>query len=171
MRRLIAFFVLLLSAYVGFEIHTSASSMLGPVFVLLAAIVAFLAGAVLVFNLRITKPGMYRDSGFGMYEPVGVGIGTLGLLIFALAPLAIAARGVYRGFLPAFGSGPDIVFSQKPVAFVLNFSVWVAIGLGVLWLLRKSVASRKKAKAQAEEDSDNAFQNTNRTPHDHRNPG
>ena len=114
MRRLIAFFVLLLAAYAGFEIHATASSMLAPVFVLLAPIVAFLAGA---------------------------------------------------------GSGPEIVFSRNPVAFLLNFPVWLAIGLGVLWLLRISVASRKKAKTQAAEDSDNAFRNTNRTSHDHRNPG
>lgn len=152
MRRLIALLVLLLAAYAGFEIHASTSSMLAPVFVLLAVIVGFLAAAVLVFDLRITKPGMYRDSGFGMVEPVGFGIGSLGLLLFGLVPLVIAGRGLYRGFLPAFGDGPDIVLAQTPATFLLNFLVWVAIGLVFLWLLRKSVASRKAAKRLAQRE-------------------
>jgi len=151
MRRIIALIVLFIDVYVG--IRHAEFGMLGPVVVLAAVLVAILAGAVVVFNLSFTRPGPSQDSGFGMSSPVGIGIGIgfIGIFIFAAAPLFIAARGLYQGRLPAFGSGPDVLFYQRPVAFLLNLSIWVAIGSVILWLLRKTASARKSEDEQGDE--------------------
>ncbi len=154
MRRLIAFIVLLVDIYVG--VHHADFGMLSPVVVLVAVLVAILAGAVVIFNLSFTRPGLPQDSGFGASKPIGVGIGVFGIFVFAAAPLFIAARGLYQGRLPAFGAGPDIVFSQSPLAFFLNFSVWVAIGLAVLWLLRKTARAQECEDEHVSEESSDA---------------
>ena len=143
MRRLIALLVLLVDIYFG--VHHEHFGMVGPLVALLAVIVGVLASAAVIFNLRIRKPGPPQDSGFGMSEPVGFGIGAFGLLLFAVAPLLIAARGLYRGSMPALGSGPDVVLSESPIEFLLLFAMWVAIGSGVLWLFRRILISRKTA--------------------------
>jgi hypothetical protein len=149
MRRIIALIVLFIDAYVG--VRHAEFGMLGPVVVLVAVLVAILAGAVVLFNLSFTRPGPPQDSGFGMSSPVGIGIGFIGIFVFAAAPLFIAARGLYQGRLPAFGSGPDVLFYQRPVAFLLNLSIWVAIGLAVLWLLRTTASARKNEDEQGDE--------------------
>jgi hypothetical protein len=141
MRRLVALIALLAAVYVA--VNHANFGMLRPVFALLAVLVAILATAVLIFNLPLRKPGPPQDSGFGMSEPVGIGIGSAGLLLFAVIPLVVAARGLYRGAMPALGSGPDVALSQSPAQFLLLFAMWVAIGLAVLWLLRKALISRR----------------------------
>jgi hypothetical protein len=152
MRRLVALIALLAAVYVG--VNHAHFGMLGPVFALLAVLVAILATAVLIFNLPLRRPGLPQDSGFGMSEPVGIGIGSVGLLLFAVVPLVIAARGLYRGSIPALGSGPEVALSQNPAQFLLLFAMWVAIGLAVLWLLRKALISRKGANEAAEPPPD-----------------
>ncbi len=141
MRRAIALLVLLLAIYAGF--HFRSWGMLGPVVALMAVLVAILAGAVIVFDLPFSRPGPAQDSGFEAQEPVGSAIGTFGLLLFAFAPLFIALRGLYQGHLPVLGSGPDVSLAQSPVAFMISFTVWVVIGLCVLWLVRQT---RRRAK-------------------------
>lgn len=144
MRRLIALIVLLADAWLG--AHHADFGMLGPVVALLAVLIAILAIAVIVFNLPMTRPGAAQDSGFGMSEPVGISIGLFGIFLFAFAPLFIAARGLYQRRLPVFGSGPDILMAQRPVAFILHFLAWLAIGLAVLWLLRKTVQANRRRR-------------------------
>lgn len=149
MRRIIALIVLFMDIYVG--VRHDEFGMLGPVVVLVAVLVAILAGAVVVFNLSFTRPVPPQDSGFGMSKPVGIGIGLIGIFVFAAAPIFIAARGLYQGRLPAFGSGPDVLLYQQPVAFLINLSLWVAIGLAVLWLLRKTASAQKSEGEQGDE--------------------
>lgn len=146
MRRFVAFLVLLVAIYIGLQARGDAFGMIGPVIVLVMALVAFFAGAVVLFNLGLGKSRPWGDSGFGMSEPVGVGIGTLGLLLFAIAPLLIAAKGMYQGVIPPFGPGPDVLFAQRPAVFLLHFSAWIACGAGILWLTYKVVGSRRAGK-------------------------
>lgn len=149
MRRIIALIVLFIDVYVG--VRHAEFGMLGPVVILVAVLVAILAGAVVLFNLSFTRPGPVQDSGFGRSSPVDIGIGFIGTFFFAAAPLFIAARGLYQGRLPALGSGPDVLFHQRPVAFLLNLSIWVAVGLAVLWLLRKIASARSSEDEQGDE--------------------
>lgn len=138
-RRLIALLVLIADIYVA--VAVGHSDIVGLIVQIVAVFVGIAAAAILLFDLPFARPGPPRDSGFGMSEPVGRGIGFFGLLLFALAPLFIAARGIYQGRMPAFGSNPDILFSQRPGGFVLMLLVWLAIGLAVLWLFFKVLKS------------------------------
>jgi hypothetical protein len=133
-RRLIS--ITIFAASVWLAVRSRAGvSMLNPVLLLLAVLVAIVALAAAVFDLRLGK-SRYEDSGFGMYAPVGIGLGKLGLLLFAAAPLLIAAKGIYRGVIPSIGSEPDISFSHAPLRFLVALFIWIAIGLGVLALSR-----------------------------------
>jgi len=146
MRRLIALLVLLFDIYVTVQVFRADAGMLRLFTVILAVPIGIMAAAVVIFNLPFTRPGPSQDDDVGMSEAVDFGIGALGLLLFAFAPLFIAARGLFQGKLPDFGSGPDVLFSQHPVEFLLNFAGWIAIGTAVLWLFGKVVASRRASK-------------------------
>lgn len=144
MRRFIALIVLVLAVYGG--LHFRSFDMLGPVVALMAVLVGILAGAVLLFDLPLSRPGPSQDSGFGLPEPASSAIGFFGLLLFAFAPLFIALRGLYQGQMPALGSGPDVSLAQSPGVFLTRFVLWLAIGLFVLWLARKTM---RRAKADS----------------------
>jgi len=146
MRRLVALLIPLVDIYVAVQVVRANEGMM-PLFAVIVAVpIGIMAGAVVIFNLPFTRPGPSQDDDFGMYEPVGFGLGALGLLLFAFAPLFIAARGLFQGKLPDIGSGPDVLLSQHPVEFLLNLAGWVAIGTAVLWLFGKVVASRRASK-------------------------
>ena len=138
-RRLIALLVLLADIYVAAKVGHD--SIAGLMVLIIAVFVGIAAVAMLLFDLPVTRPGPVRDRGFAMSEPVGRGIGYFGLLLFAAGPLFIAARGIYQGRIPAFGSNPDVLFSQRPGSFVSMLLLWIAIGLAVLWLFFKVLRS------------------------------
>jgi hypothetical protein len=156
MRRLVSLVVLIASIFAAVQANKGGFGMMGPVLALVFSIVALLAGVNLAFNLRLTRPDLPQDSGFGMSEPVGSSIGAIGILVFAIAPLFIAARGLYQGYMPSLDGGPDIVFSAHPIGFVLAFAAWVSLGFGLLWLWRKVLANRRRRGAQAQTDQGDA---------------
>lgn len=121
--------------------------MLDSVVFLLALIVALVALLAGVFDIRIGKPN-FEDSGFGVHEPVGLGLGQFGLLLFAIAPLFIAARGVFLGIIPVLGSDADVAFIDNPLKFLLVLSVWAGVGVGVLALWRRVSRSHQAKKTR-----------------------
>lgn len=134
-RRVIALLVLI--GDIAVALNVGHDSIAGLIVLIIAVFVGIAAAAMVLFDLPLGRRQPVQDSGFGMFEPVGRGIGYFGLLLFAAAPLFIAARGTWQGRMPAFGSNPDILFSQRPGSFVLMLLAWAAIGLGVLWLFFK----------------------------------
>jgi hypothetical protein len=140
-RRLIAFIVF--AAAAGLAAKSRNGEFLGkldPVVSLIAVLVAIIALIAAIFDIGLGKPN-FADSGFGLHEPVGVGLGKLGLLIFAVAPLFIAARGIYRGAIPTLVSDHDVVFSHAPLQFLAMLGIWVGIGVAILALGRRVNAS------------------------------
>lgn len=144
-RRVLALAVLLLDAFVATQIAEQAPGVFGLVAYIVATFVAIGAAAVLVFDLPMKRAGpAFVDSGYDLASPVDFGASCLGILLFAAAPFFIAVRGVYRGVLPALGSGPDIAFTVAPGRFLLSLLVFVAWGLGCLFLLRKTWLARRE---------------------------
>jgi hypothetical protein len=145
-RRLIAFVVFAAAVGVAARSRTGDfMGMLDPVLFLIAVLVAIIALVAAIFDIRLGPPN-YEDSGFGMHEPVGIGLGKLGLLIFAAAPLFIAARGIYRGVIPALIADQDVALSDAPLQFLVALGAWVAIGIAFLVLSRLVNASSQTKK-------------------------
>lgn len=143
-RRAIALVVLLLDAWFAWRMVPHVPGIFMLLGYLLAAVVAILAVGVLVFNLPWRRPGPpVLDSGYDIASPVDFGLSTLGILLFALAPLFIAGRGLWQGVLPTLGAGPDVVFAQTPYRFLAVLALWLAWGLAVLWLLYRTSGVRK----------------------------
>ncbi|MFO1517397.1 MAG: hypothetical protein U1F22_10795 [Lysobacterales bacterium] len=157
LRRIIAFLVLALDAYIVLRV-APAIGMLGPVFQLIGVFVGIGALSVLVFNLPVTKRRISRRQ-IGHREKSWAETSrlqrtaTLALIVvLAIGPLVIAARGVYLGALPSFvrPRGPDVVFSQTPGNFLLNLIAYVVFSLVFLIpLLRARSASRNASNTVA----------------------
>lgn len=143
LRRIIALVVCLAATYFAVQFRPETLGPLGPVFVVLAVLVAVIAFGAAVFNLSWKR---YEDSDLAVGKSTGSGIGSLGVLVFAVVPMVIAVRGIYRGTLPAMGSGPDIAFAQSPMRFALHVAVWVSLGLCAAWLWWKVRISNKLRK-------------------------
>lgn len=149
LRRLFALAVLLIVVYVAMRARQGDFGMLSPAAFICAVVFAIVALAGVVFRLPLARS--YPDSGFGMSKPVGVGIGNFGVLLFAAAPVLIAAKGVSTGVLPAFGSGPDLTFASSPAAFLGALFVWIAAGLAIFWLFIKVRQSNRGLAANEDE--------------------
>ncbi len=146
-RRLVALIIFVAAAFLAAKTrHGDFLGMLDPVIFLIAVLVAIIALGAFVFNVPLGPPN-YTDSGFGMHEPVGKGLGKLGLLVFAAAPLFIAVRGIYRGVIPSLISDQDVVFGQAPIDFLANLGIWVCLGGAVLFLIHQvSASDRARSK-------------------------
>jgi len=136
LRRIVAIFVLALDAYIVFRIAPNAG-MIGPVFQLLGALVGIGALGVLVFNLPLARrPATKRQVGHrdkGWNESCRfqrVAALTL-VLVLAVVPLFVIARGVYLGALPSFvrPRGPDVTFAETPGHFLLNLLAYAVCSL------------------------------------------
>lgn len=114
--------------------HQLAETFLGPLTLMLAPVMGFFAAAVLVFNLPILgRP--QPDSGFGLLsERQGHAFGAVVTGLFGALLIFIAVRGLARRAMPALGDGPDLVFLQSPLGFVLAFAVWASGGAAMVWL-------------------------------------
>lgn len=154
LRRIVALLVLALDTYVLLHV-APALGMLGPVVQMICALVGIGALGVLVFNLPLAR----RHRTEGNKGPSGEGdngnslavraAGLVGVLVLVVAPLFIAARGLYLGVLPSFvrPRGPDVSFSQAPGLFTLNLLVYIGWGSTFLFLvLRNRRATEKSQK-------------------------
>ncbi len=107
-------------------------------------VVAVSGVVVSVFRLPVFGNG-YPDSDFGVLsERQGSAFGATLCFLFGVLLVFLAMRGVYRGAMPDFGAGSDVVFAQAPVRYLLSFLAWFGGGAGMLWLSWKVASSRKK---------------------------
>jgi hypothetical protein len=134
LRRLLALPVLIGALYIAAHADRNELGLLWLVVELFAFLIGLLALAVLLFNLRWSHQEPLPDSGFGLSDRVGRGIGSLGILLFAAAPLFIALRGVWRGVMPALGDGTDALFAASPLRFALLLAAWLAFSAVAFWL-------------------------------------
>lgn len=152
LRRIVALLVLAFDAYVVFRVAPSIG-MLGPALQLIGVLVGIGALGVLVFNLPLERRRRTRRQHRGSAASHGDSpliqraAGLVGVLLFVIAPLLIAARGAYLGVLPSFvrPRGPEVSFSQTPGLFALNFLAYAGLGLAFLFLLQR--ARREKEAA------------------------
>lgn len=145
LRRVIALVVLVLVVFCATQLAPQLPGVLPLVSYIVATFVAIGAVGVLLFNLPARRSGpVFADSGYNLANPTDFGVSALCILLFATAPLFIAVRGVLRGVLPAFGSGQDVAFSTDPWRFLFCFAVFVAWGVGCLYLLWRVWLSRKE---------------------------
>lgn len=149
LRRSIALVVFLAAAYIAIRARQGDMGMLSPAALICAIVIAIVAFAGILFNLPFAR--RYPREEFGMSSSLELGVGSIGILIFAAVPIFIAVRGVYTGVLPALGSGPDITFANSPMQFLGIFFLWLAGGLGVSWLL---VQVRRANAGKSDKDND-----------------
>lgn len=113
-----------------------------------ACVAAAVCGVVVsVFKIPVLGKA-YPDDGFGLFsETQGNAFASAMVFLFGVLVLFLAARGVYRGVVPVFGSGPDVTFAQAPFDYLLSCTAWFCGGAGLVWLSWK-VMPRKKAKGR-----------------------
>lgn len=161
LRRIVAILVLALDTYVLLRVAPDLG-MLGPVAQLSCVLVGIGALGVLVFNLPLARrhrtEGNHGPSGEG-YNGNSLAVraaGLVGVLVLVIAPLFIAARGLYLGVLPSFfrPRGPDVSFSQAPGLFRLNLLAYIVWGSVFLFLiLRKRRATGESQKSMGRTSS------------------
>jgi hypothetical protein len=116
-------------------------------------VVAVSGAVVSIFKMPVFGKA-YPDSGFGVLsERQGVSCGAVLVFLFGTLLVFLALRGVYRGAIPAIGSGPDIVFAEAPFRYLLSFVVWSGGGACLIWLSWKVARSRKTKGNRAEGDA------------------
>jgi len=92
-----------------------ALGMLEGVFDVMAAFVGLVALIHLLLDLPMRRRRTeFLDSGYDDDNPRQRGLGMGVLLLLAIAPLFIAARGLWRGVLPSLLPGPDILWHEAP---------------------------------------------------------
>lgn len=155
LRRIVAFLVLALDAYIVLRVAPEIG-MLGPVFQLIGALVGIGALGVLVFNLSLTKRRLserqirHSEKSWAESSRLQRTAALTVVLVLAIAPLCIGARGVYLGVLPSFvrPRGPDVIFSETPGHFLLNLLAYAVCSLVFLIpLLRQRSASKNATNA------------------------
>ena len=158
LRRVFALVVLALDAYFVLRVAPG-MGMIGPVFQLIGILVGIGALGVVLFNLpfvqrdradpRDRRRGANSSDDDDPTHPAADAVGgLLAVLLFVIAPLTVAVRGVYLGVLPPFfrPRSPDISFAQTPGLFVFNLLIYVACGSVFLFLILRG---RAKSKSQA----------------------
>lgn len=107
--------------------------------------IAVAVSGVVVSAFKIPVFGQaYPDSGFGVLsDRQGNTFGSVLVFLFGALLIFLATRGIYRGAMPALGSGPDIVFAQAPFRYLLSFAAWFGGGAGFVWLSWKVGSYRK----------------------------
>ncbi|MFT3778925.1 MAG: hypothetical protein QM772_11735 [Ottowia sp.] len=110
---------------------------LSPVVRLISLITGLLALVVFVFNLG-ADTRYYRRFGLLSERQGSTGFGTFGLLLFGALFIFIAIKGLRTGRMATlWPGGPEFVFAQAPVGFVLAFAVYAAAGCALVWLAWK----------------------------------
>lgn len=137
LRRLIALVVFFITVYIADRARQGDFGMLSPAVTLICAVVIIVALAGILFKLPFAR--RYPPEGFGMSRSIGVGLGHIGIFIFAVIPLFIAGKGVYTGVLQALDSGPDVTFASSPIKFIGILFLWLAVSLVIFWLLVKAM--------------------------------
>lgn len=141
LRRAIALAIFLGATYVAIEMRAG-NSALGGIFFIPAVLVAFFALAVVVFNLPILGNPTFEDSGFErtVLSPWQLKVFGLFLaLLFGGVPVYIAARGLFRGVIPAPWEAPDIVLAESPLRFLLAFAIFAGGGVLLAVLIVKGI--------------------------------
>ena len=141
LRRAIALVIFLGATYVAIEMRSGGSA-LGGIFFIPAVLVAFFALAVVIFNLPILGQARFEDSGFErtVLSPWQLKVfGIFLALLFGGAPIYIAARGLFKGVIPAPWRAPDIVLAQAPLQFLLACAVFAGGGVLLAVLIVKGI--------------------------------
>lgn len=156
-RRIAALLVLALDAYFVLRVAPE-MGMIGPVLQLAGVAVGIGALGVLVLDLPFERaPRAAPQWRRGGESPAPNSLaqrvaGLVGLLLFVIAPLGIAARGAFLGALPSFvrPRGPEVSFAQSPGLFALHLLAYVAWGGTFLFLMLRGRAKTKSQQGHRE---------------------
>ena len=155
LRSIIRLVVLVASVLIGIAaLYMLNSGSVAGLLIGFSCMVAAVSGVVVsVFRIPVFG-NSYPDSGFGVLsERKGSVFGAVLVSLLGALLLFLAMRGVYRGAMPALGSGPDVVFAQAPLRYSLSFLVWCGGGASLIWLSWKVARSQKSKGDRAASDA------------------
>ena len=111
---------------------------------------------ILLFNPPLRRQrrnrgaGDFADSDFDPDSPLDVGAATLGLLVFALAPLVMVWRGLRSGVIePIWDGSVPAAWADAPGRFVLWVAIYLGWSAGVAWLAWRVRGHHRTARATA----------------------